>query len=221
MSNKKKEKEPFILKQYIVKKSKKTFFNNHDLNELAVAMTPGQDLCIDDLEVKFQKTLDRVKYHRERIGVMVAFVQPIHKVISIGYSVVNRAKLDVFDHTQWGGPLKDGIYYEPAPALGFKIASGRAIEWIYVPQADCHKIINAIPPNCRKDIIQFIERAQRYYKDKELPVWAQSLLAVEHMRIQSKVKLKLDSIDEELEKLHTEVKQPDDEITILVNRPVS
>ena len=157
--------------QYIVKKTKKTFPNWQDVNELKHShekMRSEQFETGDSFDY-FQKTMDRIKYHHERIGVMVSFVHPDYPdIMAIGYSLCNTGirSGDRFDQQLISHPFT----YIDAIGFGKKIALGRALDWSN-PTSFLPGKSYPVPPSIRVQFLNFIERNIRYYKDKKLPDW--------------------------------------------------
>ncbi len=171
------EPEKYII-QYIVKKTKKMYPNWQDVNELTHAhekMMLEQHETGDSFDY-FQKTATRVRYHRERVGVMVAFAHPDHPdMMAIGYSLCNSSfpSNDRFDQVLVSLPFA----YEDAIGFGKTIALGRAADWSG-PVSDLTKDYK-IPASIKQQFTKFIHRCQRYYKDKVLPAWIETYLASE------------------------------------------
>lgn len=175
------EPEKYIM-QYIVKKTKKLCPSWQDVNELTHAHEKMiNQLTAGDSFDYFQKTMKRVRYHREKIGVMVAFVHPDHPdIVAIGYSLCNTGfkSNDKFDHRIISLPPKDifgphhvtlPVVYSKADGLGKNIALGRAAEWSAPDGFLSEGYI--VPPSIKDQFLKFIERCRRYYKDKQMPEW--------------------------------------------------
>jgi len=162
--------EKYLL-QYIVKKKKKETPTWQDVNELKHAAAKSEELRLAGVESDiFDKTLERIRYSREKIGVMISFINPEYpNLIAIGYSLVNRPAGDKFDYqvTRLGeiGPVG---YFE-AEGFGKHIAAGRAEAWS-TPELYA-KMNYRVPASIKPLFKAFAERSQRYYKDKELPQW--------------------------------------------------
>lgn len=168
------EAEKYIL-QYIVKKTKKSFPNWQDINELTHSHEKmrGEQFETGDSVDYFQKTMDRIKYHHERIGVMVSFAHPYYPdIMAIGYSLCNTSlrSNDRFDRQLLSPPFT----YIDSIGFGKNIALGRALDWS-VPNVELKKHCT-VPPSIKVQFLKFIDRSIRYYKDKKLPEWIEAYL---------------------------------------------
>ena len=161
--------EKYIM-QYVVKKTKKMFPNWQDVNELNHAhekMRTEQFETGDSFDYS-QKTMNRIKYHHERVGVMVSFVHPDYPdIMAIGYSLCNSGpkSSDMFDRQLIQLPFT----YADNIGFGKNIALGRALDWSQ-PGNPSDKIYT-VPHSIRCQFLNFIDRSTRYYKDKKLPEW--------------------------------------------------
>jgi len=109
------------------------------------------------------------KVHPKR-GVMVSFAEargPDGKgKVLIGFSLCH-SKYDRYDF----------IKETRVPHHGFKIALERATKWVDLeeftikgPGSFPYQV--GIPESIKKNLYKFITRATKYYRDKQLPIWA-------------------------------------------------
>ncbi len=157
------------LLQYITKKTRKLYPTWQDINELGHAKEKMiYDLYSNgDTEDYYKIALDRVKFDIEKIGVMVSFGHPeFPNLMAIAYSLCNTS-VDKFDYQPINVPITG---FMEAKGLGLHIALGRATEWV-----NTSKIIS-VPPSIKPQFIKFIDRSQRYYKDKDVPAWVTRFL---------------------------------------------
>ena len=160
------------LLQFIVKKTKKTEPTWQDVNELLGAFMKEHCTDPDIREKNFNEALERIKFSRKKIGVMVSFVHPDYPdMMAIGFSLCNFSADDKFDYQLMGIPM---VYVE-AEGFGKHIAFGRAEEWSG-PVSVLRKSYS-IPPSIKQQFHDFVLRSQRYYKDKTLPGWVVDFLA--------------------------------------------
>ena len=152
-----------------------------DVNELNNAAEKMMTIAFASGEETFEAfndTLERIKFDRERIGVMVSFVHPDQPdMVAVGYSLCNLKAGDKFDYqiTHLGLSMGPVGYFE-AEGFGFHIACGRAMDWATsdIPTTEANK---RVPASIRKQFINFIDRSQRYYKDKYIPAWVTQFLS--------------------------------------------
>jgi len=167
--------EKYLL-QYIIKRTKKDYPTWQDVNELNNAAEKMMTIAFESGEEsfgEFNKTLERIKFDRKRIGVMVSYVHPDQPdLIAIGYSLCNLSARDKFDYQLANVPL---VYVE-AEGFGFHIACGRAESWA-VTDILTAEVNKRVPASIQKQFIDFINRSQRYYKDKYIPAWVTQFLS--------------------------------------------
>jgi hypothetical protein len=173
--------------QYIKKSTKKGFLTLQDLNiikqkvdEIWNYTNPETWKGIDfdkasEAWANYQKIMDDMPYDIERVGVMYASVLPNRwaNEIIIGYSLCHTP-IDQFDHIGDGPDLFTRDYRQKK-GLGRKIAFSRAVKWTEKTKAgrlspEYYALL--IPPSIRPNLKQFIQRAVKYYQDKELTEWA-------------------------------------------------
>jgi len=161
--------EKYLL-QYIVKKRRKCCPTWQDVNELKHAAQKDLVEAFESGEEvdAFVKTLEKLRFDRERIGVMVSFVHPEYpRFVAIGYSVCNSSIKagDRFDEIA----VERYMFYKKAKGFGLNIAINRAIDWS-VPEMLPNKSYQ-IPSSVKVQFRNFADRSQRYYKDRQLPPW--------------------------------------------------
>ena len=165
--------EKYLL-QYIVKKRRKPHPTWQDVNELNHAAAKSEELRLAGVESDiFENYLQKIKYSRERVGVMVSFVHPEYpSLMAIGYSLCNSSRLagDRFDEIA----VERHLVYKKSKGFGLNIAINRAIDWS-VPELLLSKSY-PVPSSIKKQLKLFTERSQRYYKDRQLPPWIDSFL---------------------------------------------
>lgn len=116
----------------------------------------------------------------KKIGVLFAGIHPnAPGKVMVGFSLLH--KNDKFDYVLLGNKRPEHI-----PNFGKRIAAKRAYKWHahvdtasgYLPGEDSknHKIV-PIPHSIKEELVKFLDRCKRYYKDKALPGWAELLLA--------------------------------------------
>jgi hypothetical protein len=175
------------LTQYITRRTKKSFLTLQDLNiiknrvdEIWKCTDPAiwKDTECDkasEVWADYQKTMDGMPYDIERIGVMFADVLPNRwpNQIIIGFSLCHTP-IDQFDYIGDGGVDIFMRNYKQKKGLGRSIAFNRACTWAERTTSrrspDYHA--NSVPPSIRPELKQFIQRAVKYYQDKELTQWA-------------------------------------------------
>ncbi len=113
-----------------------------------------------------------------KIGVLFAGVHA-HEPgkVMVGFSLLH--KNDKFDH------VLGNKRPEHVPNFGKKVAAKRAYKWHtwqvtsngHMAEEDSknHKIV-VIPYSMKAELVKFLERCKRYYRDKQLPGWAYYLL---------------------------------------------
>jgi hypothetical protein len=176
------------LTQYITKKREKNFLTLQDLNIIKKevdklwkhyehATRETVDL-IESVKVwsEYSKMIDNMSYDIERVGVMFADVLPNRwpNEIIIGFSLCHTP-IDQFDHIGDGGLDLFMRNYRQKKGLGRSIAFSRAVKWVEKTRANRispEYYAQIIPASIRPDLKQFIQRAAKYYQDKELTEWA-------------------------------------------------
>lgn len=144
-------------------------------------------------KVKVRKIKDddgkeiKVKDKRDKIGVMVAGLDPNHEGrVLIGCSMTYRGskKIKLLDIDEEGREIVkdervirirdefDRINGKRKPGFGKETAFQRAEKWAYM---DAHKAIPEIPQTMLRKLPKFIERCKKYYKDKEFPFWTEAI----------------------------------------------
>lgn len=98
----------------------------------------------------------KTTFSRKQVGVLIAGISPSDpsKVI-IGYSLCH--KKDWYNHFR-------GVH---VPDYDKKLAVTRALSWM-----EDEKVFVEVPDSLEKKMQAFISRCQKYYKDKELVLWA-------------------------------------------------
>lgn len=115
----------------------------------------------------------------KKIGVLFAGVHPnAPGKVMVGFSLLH--KNDKFDHVYLGNKRPEHV-----PNFGKQVAAKRAYKWhAYKKVIDGHmngvdskkhKIV-PIPYSMKKELVKFLTRCKRYYKDKQLPEWSNYLL---------------------------------------------
>jgi len=164
--------EKYLL-QYIVKKKAKKHPTWQDINEVNIAAKKELEEAFEsgnEIDI-LEKTLKRIKYKTEKIGVMVSFVNPNNTdFISIGYSLCNLSAEDKFDYDAVKIDSLDNILYTEVKGLGKQIAFGRAESW-----KDSHGNCK-IPDSIKHQFLNFILRSKRYYKEKKMPLWVEMFI---------------------------------------------
>ena len=177
------------LTQYITKSRKKHFLTLQDLNIIKEKVgkiwyhyehtTQETVDLIESAKVwsEYSKMIGSMPYDIERVGVMFADVLPNRwpNEIIIGFSLCHTP-IDQFDHIGDGGV---DFYmmrnYRQKKGLGRSMAFNRAVKWVEKTKAgrlSPEYYVQIIPPSIRPDLKQFIQRAAKYYQDKELTEWA-------------------------------------------------
>ena len=159
------------LKQFIIKKTRKccpTWQDVNELNHAAEKMMIKAFESGDDSFEAFNKTLEKIKYGREKIGVMVSYPHPVYPtLIAIGYSLCNTSLNagDRFDEVA----VERHLLYKKAEGFGLNIALNRALDWSEMTLEE-NKPYH-VPPSIKETLREFCGRSQRYYKDRQLPPW--------------------------------------------------
>ena len=108
---------------------------------------------------------------RQKMGVMIAAIDPTNNTkVIVGFSLTHK-KWDDFDH------LKFGFIKEKD--FGKKIAYRRALKWKDKDQSFIYSIkletrssaIVYIPQTVHESLACFVFGCYKYYKDKEFPQW--------------------------------------------------
>lgn len=108
-------------------------------------------------------------------GVLFAGVHPENsQMVVVGFSLCHKQK-DRFDKIK---SKSGGV--STVEGLGKNIAARRAVKWAgshavtLTPRSDtdAHYGVVHVPPSIGVDLSLFLDRTQRYFKDKEMPMWA-------------------------------------------------
>lgn len=111
---------------------------------------------------------------RQKIGVMIACIDPMDEDKAIiGFSLCH-AQLDDFDFINWG--------FHEKKNHGKKIAHRRAIKWcdcvesfIYSKKLEENfRETVYIPQTVHESLANFVFNCYKYYRDKEFPTWVEN-----------------------------------------------
>lgn len=101
-------------------------------------------------------------FERQRIGFMVAGIDPDTKDLSIGFSLCH--KNDRLDFVPKNIDVRDETKMR-IDGYGKMYAADRAVRWTRNSE------IVTVPTSIKKDVKKFLNRCKKYYKGKELPHW--------------------------------------------------
>lgn len=109
----------------------------------------------------------------QKVGVMIACVDPLNpKKVLIGFSLCHT-KWDSFDHINFGMVEQKNI--------GKKIAHRRAMKYrdyqdavVYDDSLGDQEGIVYIPASVNIPLVKFMYDSYKYYKDKEFPLWVEN-----------------------------------------------
>jgi hypothetical protein len=119
---------------------------------------------------------------QEYLATLVAFVPEGSKIVAVGYAQRMLPRDVVLGEDDLGNEIVQTDGDDFTRQEGVAIAEGRAYSYllknikdsVFLPNLAPNKTKNVfeLPSHVRKNFVRFMDRAKRYYKDKEFVPWA-------------------------------------------------
>jgi hypothetical protein len=134
-----------------------------------------QDGAVIDAE--FKKNIRHILNNavdQEYLATMVAFIPEGSKMVVVGYAQCRPTTIEIVGYDEETGEPQYEVHEgdDFSRGGGIVVAEGRASAYAEKNMKDKYFLPDELPAHVRKNFGRFMERAKRYFKDKDFIPWA-------------------------------------------------